>query len=219
MYLRESLDEVVYKRFIEGFYTCSYYPGEKIDPTKLANEYHISRTPVVQALKRLTNEMILDVQTNGRFFIPVPTEKKLQDICRTRLLFEKEAIHHLVFKKDQDSIASLSEMAKRCYFDLTSENMVDSVKQDLNFHRALVSSAGNACMQELYNIVLNRFIGIKYVLSGQYSSQRRAADRHIKMMDYIKEENETKAAECIESHILDSMELMIEGMHDYQVSK
>lgn len=210
MYAKESLDEIVYRQFIEGFYSCFYQAGQKIDPAELANEYQMSRTPVVQALKRLANEKILDVQANGRFIIPVPTETKLRNICETRLLFEQEAIRQLIERHDQNVVSSLSDMAKRCHLDYSTERAAESVKQDLNFHRALVSSTGNACMQELYGIILNRFIGIKYILNGQYSSQNRAVGRHIELMRYIEGKNEPQAMACIEFHIMHSMNQLTE---------
>ena len=81
MYIKEGLDDVAYKKFIEGFYSCSYKPGQRIDPAELTDKYQMSRTPIVHALKRLANEKIVEVQGNGRFFIPVPTVKDIQDIC------------------------------------------------------------------------------------------------------------------------------------------
>lgn len=216
MYVKESLDQIVYKRFIEGFYACAYHPGEKIDPADIAEKFGMSRTPVVQALKRLAHEKILGVKANGRFFVPVPTEQKLKNICHTRLLFEKEAIHQLLSDQNQGTIQSLYQMAEYCRGNLVNST-VESVKQDLDFHRALVASTGNACMSELYGVVLNRFIAIKYVLSGQYTTQDGAVDRHVELMRYIVEKDETKAFTCIGYHILKSMELLIAVINDNMV--
>ena len=209
MYVKESLDKIVYQEFITGFYSCSYRAGQVLDPAEIAQKYGTSRTPVVQALKRLAAEKIIGVRGNGRFYIPVPTEDVLRSVCRTRILFEQEALEQVILKQDTSCISCLREMAERCSFGIASSNSLESVKKDMDFHRLLVASAGNSCMQELYEIVLNRYISIKYVLTGQYISQRVAANRHIEMMEYVESGNVHMAKECLDLHISKAMENMI----------
>lgn len=209
MYVKESLDKVVYKNFITGFYSCIYHPGEVLDPAELAEKYGVSRTPVVQALKRLANEKIIGVRGNGRFFIPIPTEATLRGVCRTRILFEQEAIVQLVTNHNEESIHNLHEMAECCFLGIETENSLESVKRDMDFHRMLVASAGNSCLQELYGVVLNRYISIKYVLRDQYINQKAAANRHLEMMHYIDVGDAESAKMCSEKHIQSSMDFMI----------
>lgn len=210
MYVKESLDKVVYNNFMTGFYSCSYHPGEILDPAELAERYSVSRTPVVQALKRLANEKIIGVRANGRFFIPVPTEATLRGICRTRIIFEQEAIGWLASHQDKRAIAALQQLAEACYQEMELVNNQESVKRDMDFHRMLIASAGNSCMQELYEIVLNRYISVKYVLRDQYRSQREGAKRHIEIIQSIDAGAETRAKELLESHISVAMESMIQ---------
>lgn len=210
MYVKESLDKVIYNSFMTGFYSCSYHPGEVLDPAELAERYGVSRTPVVQALKRLANEKIIAVRANGRFFIPVPTEATLRGVCRTRIIFEQEAIGCLAERRERETVHSLRQVAESCYQEMEQVNNLESVKRDMDFHRMLVASAGNSCMQELYEIVLNRYISIKYVLRDQYRSQKAGAQRHIEIVRAIEEGKEALAKELLESHIAVARESMLQ---------
>ena len=49
MNLKQGLDERVHDLFIEGFYAGEYQAGQKVDPAVLAQQFSISRTPVIQA--------------------------------------------------------------------------------------------------------------------------------------------------------------------------
>lgn len=213
MYAKESLDQIAYRRFMTGFYSCSYHPGEIIDPAELAERYCVSRTPVVQALKQLAHEKIIAVQANGRFFIPVPTEATLRGVCRTRIVFEQEAIGRLNENKDPAVIQSLRQIADSCYREVETVNNLESVKRDMDFHRTLVAASGNSCMQELYETVLNRYISIKYVLRDQYRSQRAGAQRHIDIINAIEAGKGELAKDLLSSHILSAMEMMVQIIH------
>lgn len=210
MYEKEGLDKVVYRTFITGFYSCSYSAGEVLDPAELAERYGVSRTPVVQALKLLANERIIGVGGNGRFFIHTPTEADLRGICRTRVLFEQEAVRRLIRSKNLPAVDNLCAMADQCLFETETDNSVESVKRDMDFHRTLIASAKNSCMQELYEIVLNRYISVKYVLRDQYRSQRKAGQRHVELMHFIERGNVEAAEKCIDDHISIAMEYMIQ---------
>ena len=72
MNLKRGLDEMVYDLFIDELYNGVFHAGEKIDPAALTESFQISRAPVIQALKRLASEKILEVSSGGKYFIPVP---------------------------------------------------------------------------------------------------------------------------------------------------
>lgn len=92
MILKKRLDETIHDKFIEDLYTGRYHAGERIDPAEMAMECSISRTPVVQALKQLANEKVLTVSNGGKFFMVIPDQKMLDDVCDVRCLLEQHAI-------------------------------------------------------------------------------------------------------------------------------
>ena len=212
MYEKEGLDKVAYRTFMTGFYSCSYHPGEILDPAELAERYGVSRTPVVQALKLLANERIIGVGGNGRFFIHTPTEAELHDICRTRILFEQEAVRYLTRSRDFAVIDKLCAMADQCLFETETGNPVESIKRDMDFHRTLIASAKNSCMQELYEIVLNRYISIKYVLRDPYHSRHKASLGHLELMHGIERGGVEAAEKCVDHHISSAMEYIIQAL-------
>ena len=77
MNLKRGLDEMVYDLFIDELYNGVFHAGEKIDPAALTESFQISRTPVIQALKRLASEKILEVSSGGKYFIPDPDTREM----------------------------------------------------------------------------------------------------------------------------------------------
>ena len=49
MYEKEGLDKVAYRTFMTGFYSCSYHPGEILDPAELAERYGVKMQQIALA--------------------------------------------------------------------------------------------------------------------------------------------------------------------------
>lgn len=201
MNLKKRLDETIHDVFIEEFYSGKYHAGEKVDPAELAAQFSISRTPVVLALKRLTNEGILTVSNGGKYYIPIPTRKMLDEVCDVRCLLEQHAVSIHVKNNDAavgEKLKMLAEQSKEAFL---SGDPVTSVKCDFDFHRSFIELTGNSCLMEAHVSVLNRFVGIKYSLGNQLESQERAVDRHMEIMEFIIANDEKKAKESVWNHI------------------
>lgn len=201
MNLKQHLDETVYDLVIEGFFEGRYQAGQKVEPNELAARYSISRTPVVQALKKLVGDGILYVNPAGKYFVPVPTEKRLNEVCGLRLLLEQYAVSLYAKHPDPEAMKKLKQAADRCSEEMNNQNAVESVKNDLDFHKKLVELTGNQCLYDVYMPVLRQFIGIKYSLQNQYDVQSQAAWRHQEILRYIMERNEERAKESLWNHI------------------
>ena len=187
--------------FIEEFYSGKYHAGEKVDPAELAAQFSISRTPVVLALKRLANEGILTVSSGGKYYIPIPTRKMLDEVCEVRCLLEQHAVSIHVKNNDAAVGLKLKMLAEQSKEAFLSGDPVTSVKCDFDFHRSFIELTGNSCLMEAHVSVLNRFVGIKYSLGNQLESQERAVDRHMEIMEFIMANDEKKAKESVWNHI------------------
>lgn len=201
MNLKKRLDETIHDMFIEGFYSGKYHAGEKIDPAELAAQFSISRTPVVLALKRLANEGILTVSSGGKYYIPIPTKKMLDEVCDVRCLLEQHAASIHVKNNDPETRETLKMLAEQSRKALRSGDPVTSIKCDFDFHRKFIELTGNSCLMEVYIPVLNRFVGIKYSLGHQFETQEMAVDRHMEIMEFIIANDEEKARAAVRNHI------------------
>lgn len=200
MNLKQGLDERVHDLFIESFYAGEYLAGQKVDPAALAQQFSISRTPVIQALKRLSREGILTVSSGGKYYIPVPTKKLLHEVCDMRCLLEQHAVSVHLRSKDEHVRTQLQEMGRQCMADLKDERLVNGVISDLTFHRRFVELTGDECLLEAYTPVLNRFVSIKYSLGHQYTMQRMELEQHLDLIRHLLDGKEQAACDVIWRH-------------------
>ena len=78
MSLKKNLDDIVYETICMGFVSGDYVAGTRLDPTELAERYQISKTPIIQALKRMAHEHIVELMPGGKYEIPVATGRTLR---------------------------------------------------------------------------------------------------------------------------------------------
>jgi len=75
-----SKSAMVYKQVRRALRSGRYAPGQRIDPTVLAGELHISPTPVRFALYRLVGENLLVDHARGGLHVPLLNEVALRDL-------------------------------------------------------------------------------------------------------------------------------------------
>lgn len=201
MNLKKCLDETVHDMFIEQLYSGKYHTGQRIDPAELAVQFSISRTPVVQALKQLTNERVLVVDKGGKFFITVPTEKMLKDVCDVRCLLEQYAIGLLIQNQNRSDLEELREMAVENRNMWEAGEELTSIHYCREFHKKFIEKTGNSCLLESYLPVLYQYGGIKYALGSTWETHQILGDWHLKIMEYIINNQEEEAKKATWEHI------------------
>ena len=70
MKVKNSLDEILYEHIVESLINGDYEMGQNLTLDELAHRFEVSRTPVVQAVKLLANDGILQIMGNGRIYVP-----------------------------------------------------------------------------------------------------------------------------------------------------
>ena len=55
-------------------------PGDRLDPARFADQFHSSKTPVRDALHRLSGERLVDTRPGEGFHMPMVTEPGLRDL-------------------------------------------------------------------------------------------------------------------------------------------
>ena len=73
-----------------------FAPGEQLTEASIATAFQVSRGPVREALKRLTEQGLLVSERNRGVFVPVLSDEDVRDIYRLRGAVESAALAELV---------------------------------------------------------------------------------------------------------------------------
>lgn len=193
---------LVFEKIRDRIVASEWEQGENLDVDELARYYEVSRTPVLQALKRMLNEGILVVSGTGKYFFPKYTKEDVQNICRVRRVLELEALDELQSKPENFRSSALSETAKQCKKMTLCGNIVVSRQLDLLWHKNLIELTGNECLMHLYTQVQGQFMVANYLQVFHSKEQQLiAADDHINILGCLEADDYTGAKEILVSHI------------------
>ncbi len=211
MKLKQNLDIVLYEKIKESFIKGEYELGQKIDIDELAEKYEVSRTPIIQAIKCLSNEGMLETGRGGKIAIPQYTPTKVKQIYDMRLLLEKYAIELICRSDNPRSLTRLESYANECQSAYEADDSVTASKADLKFHREIVLYAANECLDSLYGKVQGQCLVVNYLLkktSSQYHRDRCCLE-HREIINGLKARDYEKSAAMLEDHLKRNVERLL----------
>ena len=200
--IKKKLDDVVYDIIIKEIVGGQYLPGYRLNPTEIAEKCSVSKTPVIQALKRMESLHILDVTSGGKYIIPESNQTTLQEICEVRLRFEEHALLSLCSNVSGDHLIVLEHIAKnsRKLFLEGKEN--DYFVEDIRFHKKIVEFAGNEIESDLFNLLMDRYLVIRSTSRHAMIHDEQATFYHLKMVDALKCGSKREAKTLIRNHFI-----------------
>lgn len=205
MKVKNNLDQILYKKIIESLIQGDYTMGQRIPLDELADRFEVSRTPVVQAVKLLSNDGVLQVMSSGRVFVPHYEYAAIRHLCDVRLLMEEYAVSYLVnhLEESQEALEDLSHYTQLCRDCCDQQQYVELVFADLKLHRALVRSTKNQILLDLFTRVQSRFAVVNCLVNPLDSRQdfQQTVEGHYAMYHAICSGNPEQASQAIRSHI------------------
>lgn len=202
MKIKMNLDAILSEKIRDALINGDYQPGQRISFDKLCRQYEVSRTPVVQAVKLLAGENVLEFLPNGKICIPAYTPRRIVEICETRLLLERFAVEHICQNGCPAAITQLEWSARQIdAFDRKGE-FLNARKEDFTFHRMLVSACENACLTDLYARVQGQFLIVGALLGNDVAPlQLKLTGDHVKLVTQLRSFEVVAALETIVQHI------------------
>ena len=206
MKLKQNLDEVIYSQIIDSLILHEYEMGQQILPDTLAEKYGVSRTPVVQAVRLLANDGVLDMQKTGRIRVPVFTPEEIQQVLDIRLLLENYALDELANKKSDEVYTQwctrLHEIADTCSLYINANDILNFNRYDLKFHTHLVKGSENVFLADLYKRIQGRFVVANYLSRSWTERVFSQADKaHHKIVDALEKKDMEESKRLLREHI------------------
>jgi DNA-binding GntR family transcriptional regulator len=144
-----------------------FAPGEQLTEASIAAAFRVSRGPVREALKRLTEQGLLVSERNRGVFVPVLSNEDVRDIYRLRGAVESAALAELVHNPRPEVFSHLWEILGRYRKCLLARDWENADELDLMFHRELVYASGSRRLIHAFDtVVVETRMCMRYMLFG-----------------------------------------------------
>jgi DNA-binding GntR family transcriptional regulator len=138
----QELRQTVHERVREFVLSSVIAPGGKIDETILAAELGVSKTPVREALFKLSHDGIVKILPNRGSFKAKLTKEDMLDIMETRELLEGLAVRYAADNATSHDIRELRALHKP--FEREGFNAELYPEVDKQFHFTLFRLSGRS---------------------------------------------------------------------------
>lgn len=152
---RTSLSELTYETLKERILDRQLAPGDRLNIDALTRDLGVSSSPVREALVRLQAEGLVVLELYAGYTVaPHPTREYLLKLYDFRVLVEGYCARLGAARQDPETIALLQSLVKRMGGTKRLGAQYKDYKKlgqaDAQFHQAIVDSAGNEVLSEVY---------------------------------------------------------------------
>lgn len=180
----------------------SFAPGERLTEGALAETYGTSRTPVREALRVLTQEMLLVHAPNWGHRVARLRSTDLDDLYAVRLGIERQSVQRLALGTgDLSVVERLLEV-----WDVDPgerEADVNLVFEDERFHEGLAGAAGGTVLLPMLRQINRRLHSLRMREFVDAERVRRTYEQHASILRAILAGDPTLATALIHAHILE----------------
>jgi len=189
--------EAIRKDIIYGEYKL----GEPLSEIKICKKYHLSKTPVREALAILQNEGLVNrIARRGSFVFDI-TVSEIKQIAESRYLLENYAIQNSMIASPQILVNKLTEIYENMVKAAHLNDHVAFLDLDTEFHKSFFISCNNDYLVNFYNVLSNKSQALKYYVVKNAIEGGGGLISHKSILDDVKNNNINALSENLKQHL------------------
>jgi len=202
----ENLDDKVYGRVRDMIVSGLYEPGSRIVQEDLASELGVSRTPLVNALKRLAQDGLLEWVPRRGIYVRKLEPEELVHLFVLRERLEPLAAELAALNIDPAEAREMeAEWSSMAGLPDTPESHLLFVDRDRRFHWRLAELSGNPYLRAALSPV--NMLASAY-LHGTPRPWDETVPDHLSIIEGLKARDAKACGEAMRKHIAQSLEAL-----------
>lgn len=198
----ENLDHKVYKRLKSMILEQKLVPGAKIYQDKLAHQLGISRTPLVNALKKLEQEKLITAIPRRGFYVRRFSREEMIHVFELREVLEGLAARRASLLVSNSQIQKLKSYFKGLKISDDPKDLKRYAEEDRRFHHFLMEIGGSDLLSSIlgtYNILTFSYQG--GFQAGLVRPPKETIHEHLALIEAISQRDPIKAEELARLHL------------------
>ncbi len=197
-----SLNEIAYTRLKDALVTLAYKPGEYLNTAQVMERLGLGRTPINQALHRLSAEGLVQIiPRKGAMAAPLSMDDALE-LIEVRMVNETLCMRLAAAAITVGEIQELEAVAKDFENAAAQRDMVTLMNTDRLFHEKIASAARNTMLKDILSVLharSQRFWAMSFSTLGHVEE---VVAEHRAIVATLASHDAQAAAEAAKTHIL-----------------
>lgn len=169
----------VYASLKRSIVSLDLAPGTELDERDIVSEFHVSRTPVREALIRLNSDGLVEIHPNKGASVATLTFADITDHLETMDILIPSAAFLCALRRTSNDLDNLSSAVVQFNRTINEDSVSDKVDAILRFHTTLATATHNASLKKMYVNTLNAKLRISRLgLSPRSPDDVNDLDKH-----------------------------------------
>ncbi|RJF73012.1 GntR family transcriptional regulator [Deinococcus cavernae] len=199
--------EGVYQHLRRAVLDGEFLPGARLGEVELGHLLGVSRTPIREAIMRLTQDGLLVAEANKGVRVRTLSAREAQDTYTVREELDGLAAALAAQHHTPDDAGSL-ESALAQLNAAQNTDYREQTRLDLAFHRVIASAAHNAALSDLSRDLEQRIALIKHQ-TRTYNTHPQTAQQHADILEAVLRRDPVRAREAARVHVRTFARLVI----------
>lgn len=194
------LKEVVYRTLRKDILTGKIPGGAHITESNISKQLNVSRTPVREALQRLTQERLITALPRAGYIIEDMSDEDIQDIFSARFDIEALVIRRAVQNITPDEVTMLSDNTRRARAHIKSGEHEKATLLDLEFHAIIYRASRSKTFYRICKNLGDLTMKYRHGLNLEKDLWEEAIQNHESILRAIEIRDPETAVEAILAH-------------------
>ena len=179
-------------------------PGDRLGEVELAESLGMSRTPVREALRRLSSQGLVDVESHKGARVTAWSERELDQVFVLRSHLEGLAAATAARRATDAQIEELDRIAHelaRCALPPETQDLGRVTELNSAFHAGLLAIADSSSLSTALSGLLHRTVLSRTQHSFDEAAMRRSAHHHLEIVAALRVRDPDWAESVMHSHL------------------
>lgn len=204
------LSEVAYERLLDAIRHAGLRPGDPLSKNRISQAMGLSRTPVSDAIQRLSSEGLLQIVPGRMIAIAAPSIHEVMDAVYIRLQLEPKMVYLIAGRLEEPVQTKLLSIVEHMEKAAQSSDRVAWAQADTKYHELLSDHCPNKFLGRIVLEARNRVLP---TISDGHSNNQYVIDgtaRHRSIAEAIIAGQAEKAETLEKEHIEQIRQNMLE---------
>lgn len=196
-----SLTQKAYEFIKERILTLEYRPAECLTEATLSRLLGVGRTPVREALLRLSHEGLVDILPRKGVIIRPDSLNEIQDILESRWVTEPYCTGLAAERASETQIREMEEIHKQ--LRLAVENRANEALMDMDrrFHKLIIAAAGNETLANFLRGLHERSSRMWRLNLWRDEDRKRTLEEHEVILQALKRGDQRGSVTAMQRHL------------------
>jgi DNA-binding GntR family transcriptional regulator len=213
-----SYSDQIFESIKDMIIRGDYKPGDRLYEKEISRSLGISRSPIREALQRLSTEGLVRIVPRIGTFVSCLTLEEVLEFYDVRLPLEVTAVRLAIERADQTQINRLSDLLDRTRKRII-QNDQSQYPWNLDFHLQIVRCSKNKKLYDILGMINAQLILVRHQSSCEVGRTEEVFNEHTQIFEALRDKDLEKAEQFMKAHLYNAKENVTRILKNPQLAR